>query len=228
MERDHVRCIAPLAARGIEPIADDRMADAREVRANLVRPPSLEGQLEQRPLAGAVDSPVASDRMLAALLECDDRAAVVTGWIAAERRVDRAGLGVDAPVDHRAITPVDSVFGKLPAHVIVYRRVLRDRDEATRRAIEAMERSRTPAAPGSIRARSTVPEQRVEQRVLAMRSEGVHVHAGRFVADEERVILVTNDERHALRDKCRGGERGVIEPDTSPCKPDRRCGRAGR
>src|SRR4051794_22957645 len=95
MERDHARCVALLAAGSVEAIGNDRMSDARKMGADLMRPAGFEGQLQKRALAGAVDPLVVRDRVLAALVERDDRAAVVTGWIAAERRVDRAGISID-------------------------------------------------------------------------------------------------------------------------------------
>ena len=58
-----------------------------------------------------------------------------------------------------------------------------------------MKWARAPAAPRLIAARTAVPEQRIEQRVVAVRSERMHVHAGRLVADEHVVVFVANNER---------------------------------
>ena len=116
-------------------------------------------------------------------------------------------------MDERAIAALDRVGGKLPAHAVVDLRVLRDRDEPARGAIEAMQRTRTPRPPRLIVARAAVPEQRVEQRVLAMRAERMDVHARRLVADEQVVVLVADHERERLGPQRDGRDRSGVDDD---------------
>jgi len=69
---------------------------------------------------------------------------------------------------------------------------------------------RAPAPPRLIAARAAMPQECVDQRVLAMRPERMHVHAGRLVDDEHVVILVVHDERQRLRShRARRDRRGL-------------------
>ena len=85
VEHDRRRGVASVSARRIERVSDDRMADAREVRADLMRAAGLEHELEQCVIARMLDPREMCDSGLAALLHRHDRAPVVTRWIAAQR-----------------------------------------------------------------------------------------------------------------------------------------------
>jgi len=62
----------------LERVADDRMTDAREVRADLMRAAGLEHELEQRVIARVLDPRVVRDSASTALLDRNHGAAVVT------------------------------------------------------------------------------------------------------------------------------------------------------
>ena len=81
VQRDRDR--APIAAL-VQRVADDRMTEAREVRADLMRATGRELELDVRAIGVALDHAVMSDGRRTVR---DDRAAIVVEWIATERRI---------------------------------------------------------------------------------------------------------------------------------------------
>src|SRR5690349_23759253 len=86
-------------------VADEGMADGREVGANLVRAPGLQTGLE----VGLGSKQLEHREMRSRLARSGarDRHAVTVPRGATDRRVDRAGARIEPPLGERQVDPLD-------------------------------------------------------------------------------------------------------------------------
>src|SRR5438309_11543475 len=96
----------PRARFSVDRIADDRMAQGREVNSDLVGPPRLQRDLEQGEFSESLEHPIAGDRPPAAPGGHDGHPDPVSR-LSADGRVYDVRVRLDAPMNQREIAPVN-------------------------------------------------------------------------------------------------------------------------
>ncbi len=177
---------------GVERVADDRVPEVCEVRADLMGAAGVQGDRKQGLVGSPLEDPPVRDRRFAGI---DHGAPVVERGITTEWCVESAGIADHGTLDERVVLPSDRPAREQPTDRVVNRGSFGHGDEPVRGAVESVGRIRSPRGPRVTRPRTCVPQQRVDQRVPAVRADGVDVHAGRLVADDEIVILVRDGDR---------------------------------
>ncbi len=181
---------------GIERVAADRVPEVCEVRADLMGAAGVQGDRKQGLVGSPLEDPPVRDRRFAGI---DHGAPVVERGITTEWCVDSAGIADHGALDERVVLPSDRPAREQPTDRVVNRGSFGHGDEPARGAVESVGRIRSPRGPRVTRPRTRVPQQRVDQRVPAVRADGVDVHAGRLVAHDEIAILVRDGDRLVQR-----------------------------
>src|SRR6185312_2029307 len=189
------------AARGqptaadVQRIADDRIADMRNVHAYLMRPASL--QLYPHESVGSItlDDTVVGNGLAAIASYCHTSP---LRTVAPYGRIHGASARHCAGAD-RKIDTLNLALGERGNQSCVRFRRARHDEQAAGVLVEAMHQP-GPRHQGELRIES---EQRVLQRMAGIARPGVHDHACRLVDDEERPILMNHGQwlrlrRHAL------------------------------
>ena len=197
--RSDVRSTLPHDGRHAVPVVtDDRVADRRQVDADLVGPARLEREGDERGRMGASVAP--QHRVLRPSLAALGRDGH-TGRRASgptDRGVDHTAVLTELTEDERDVATLDRPIGQLPGQRAVGQRGARHHEEAGRPPIEAMDDARPVrfAQPGI--------DQRLEVRIPGEQAtgEGPPVTPGAGVDDETRRFVhhdevgVCVDHRH--------------------------------
>ena len=201
------RAVDPRVGPPVDGIAQHRMADGREVHADLVGAPGLERHRETRGVLVAVDHLVVRARLPPAGAHRHPRR---VAHRAANRRVDGAvgGLGRPRPRPRRnAARPRGR---RARARGRRTPRAAGHDQESAGLAVEAVHdaRARRLADPGQVVPR----EQAVHERAVAVSGAGMHHQPGRLVDHHEVVVLVDDDHRHAGVGRGERGHLGLAGP----------------
>ena len=138
---DHVRQRQAVAA-GVELVGHDRMADVREVDADLVGAAGLRLAPDQREAAEPLDDLVERHRGLAAVLRRADRHLLADGRVEADRPLDVVAVALRDAVDQRQVFLVDLALLELQRQPAVGQVVLDDDQQAGGVAVEAVDDAR--------------------------------------------------------------------------------------
>jgi hypothetical protein len=125
----------PLRA-AVDAVAGDRVADRRQMDAELVRAPRLGVQLQQRVAVDLAQDVVARARLAAA---GDDGHLLALHGMARDRRVDDALRRLEPAFDEREVRLLDAPLLELTRERNVGRVVLRDDDQAGRVLVEPVD-----------------------------------------------------------------------------------------
>src|SRR5581483_1081487 len=129
--------------------AEDRVPERVEVRADLVRPPRLDRDLEERRARQALLDHEVSDRGLAALVGLDLLAAALARRLG-EGSVDRAALLLDSAARERRVGALDAALLQVLEPGPRRRAAQRAEEEARRVAVEPPDRDALLAAESGV------------------------------------------------------------------------------
>ena len=187
---------APRDAGGIHRVAGDRVADRRQVHAQLVGAPGDEVQLEQRPVAEVLLHAI--DGRCRPAIWHDGHARAVAR-VAADGCLDPPDLGRRQAVDEREVRLLDATILELAHQRLLRPVVARDQDQAAGVAVEAVDDARpVDAADGAVRLGPAPGQQRVDERAAGVAGRRVRDQAGRLVHDQHVVVLVDDVERDVV------------------------------
>ncbi len=176
----------------VELVADERVADRRQVHADLVLA-TREGQArDQRAVFEALEHAPVGARGLAVgedrHLELDLRDARL-----ADRHVDRAAVALGHAPDDRLVLLLDLAALELAHHVGVRDGVLADQHDAAGLAVEPVAQARRAAAL-ELEALAIALVYALDQRVREVAAGGMHDDHGRLVDRQDRLVLVEDRE----------------------------------
>src|SRR5713101_208678 len=177
--------LAPGAA--VLAVADDRVADGRELHADLPAPARVERELEERRVLPAREHPVARDGRLAlrATRGVDTEAPVLD-----EATLERPGLLAHVALHERRVDALDRSLLELGLEALLGFRGLGEDQEPRGLAVEAVDDEGACARPLRL---EIVPEQSVGGALaLALGRHGEE--SRRLVHDDDRVVLVHEAE----------------------------------
>ena len=196
----------------IDAITDHRMAERRQVNADLMRSTGLEAHVEVRELREAFHHPPARDRALPLPHGKDRHALAVTG-IATDRRVHDARRRAHASVYDRDVTALHRAGHELSRQRVIRAWRLRD-DEETRRVLVESRHDAGPACATDGCDRRRVREGCCRERGVRVARAGMYDHTRRLVDDEHVVVLVDDRQRERLGAELVGGARRDLDLDT--------------
>ena len=139
--------------------------------------------------------------------------------VAADGRVDRAGILAQVAADDGLIRAGHGVVGQLRREGEVRKVVFRRDEQAGRVLVDAVHDAGPPLSADAGETVAAVGEQGVDERAVLVAGRGVHDHAARLVDDDEVVVLIHHVQRQVLRYQLRGS--GVRQRD------DKRVARRG-
>lgn len=183
------------AGRRVEIIAEDRAADGVEMDADLVEASGEQAALDERGDARGFEDAIGGDRGLAAPGDASepgfsggavgDVAGVVFGDGHAEHALGLFGR----PLDHGPVELLDGVVFELLSEAVVGIGAERDDEDAAGGAVEAVEEAEVARLPEVLQGGAEAGEEAVEKRVVFVCEAGLGDGAGRFVDDDEGVVL---------------------------------------
>lgn len=182
--------------RAVDRIARDGAADRGEVDADLVRPPRVQAQAQQRRGAEVLRDLVVGPRGLAAAR--DERHLLAVSRASADRAFERPARRLGDAARERQIRLADGAGLERGLQRRERGVRLGDREEPRRVAVEAVDDSRAALAADGEDA-GAAGQERVHERAVRMARGGVDDEAGGFVHDEHRVVLENDRERNVLR-----------------------------
>ncbi len=224
MEKAQRPCVQALAAQAlfrplvaVDQVAEQRVTDVRHVHADLVRAAGLKLAADVRVAVVACDDRPVRDGAAGVFLRHGHALAIRR--VAADGRVDRAGVFAQIAADNGLIRAGHGVVGQLRREGEV-RKVVFRRDEQTGRVlVDAVHDAGPPLSADAGETVAAVGEQGVDERAVLVAGRGVHDHAARLVDDDEVVVLIHHVQRQVLRYQLRGS--GVRQRD------DKRVARRG-
>jgi len=176
--------------RPVNGVPDDRVADRRQMDADLMRPPRLEPEREERRSRHPADDAVVRHGAPPPLA-ARRRAAAAVARVPDEIEPDRAGIAGDASLDDRDVFPLDVV----PAEELLEgaERLARPRedDRSGRLLVEAVDDADVRAAPVTV---LQIGVHAREERVLLVGLGRQGQEPGGLVDDDQRRVLVEDDE----------------------------------
>ena len=150
----------------VELVGQDRVADVREVDADLVRAAGLRLAPDQREIAEPFDDLVERHRGLAAVLGGADGHLLADRRMEPDRPLDVIAVALRGPVDQRQVLLVDLPQLELETQPAMGQLVLDDDEQAGRVAVEPVDDPR-PMLAGQGRERVVVELERVDQGARA-------------------------------------------------------------
>ena len=204
------------AAAAIRRVAQQRMADRRQVHADLVRAAGLQPAADERRGAEALDDLDVRARRLAGR---DDGHRRALRRMAADRRIDRRRAR-EVAVHDRQVLALDRARLQLADEIGLRFGRLGDDHEAARVLVEAVHDARARQR----RQRRRVMQQRVQQRAVAVAAARMHDQAGGLVDDEDRGVLVHDRQARspAARTRSRAdpptSTTAMVSPPRSLCR----------
>ena len=189
----------------VERVAADRMADRGKVDTNLMGPPGLEHDPQQRGVRQqALDLEM---RPRGPGLIRLDRHLQPVARVATDRRIDRARAGGNVTVDQREVLAPQPPRGKQRLQAPVDRIALGDDEQPGGVAVEPVD----DPGPDGVLPTGRAPRERLRQRPGDVAPGGVDDDSRRLVDDQQAVVLVGDPEINALDD--RPDPSGAREPD---------------
>ncbi len=182
------------SAPSIHVVAHNRMADRREMNADLVSPSGMEMRTKKVP---RVEPGKAYEVGLGRPTFIDDCHALPVSWITGYRFIDCEGVGGQMAPGHHGVPPDDPPGGDRRAQQPVRSIGLRDDQQAGRLLVEPVDHSGPFGLPFRGKA-ATSPQQRIDQGPAPVAGRGVHHHSRRFVDDKECLILVHDAYRNVF------------------------------
>ena len=178
-------------APSVRRIADQRMADRRQVHADLVRASGLQPAAQQRRVAEALDHLVVGARGLA---RGHDRHRGAARRMATDRRVDGAAAG-DVAARERQVLAAHAARLQLADEAGLRRERPGHDQESAGLLVQPMDDAGARHAGEGGR----VVQQRVQQRSVPVAAARMDDEARRLVDDDQRLVLVHDRQRDRLR-----------------------------
>jgi hypothetical protein len=209
--------VEKLAAEGgirhaVDRIADYRQPDSGEVDADLVRPAGLEVDAEERVLADQLEELEVCD-CVAGAVGVEGLSGRVAA-VAADGGLDAALPRPRTSADEGDIGPLEAVFPDELLQPLVSLVGSGNYEEPGCVAVEPMDDSRAVLVPAC----GSVGQHPVDERPGGMPRGRMHDDAGRFVNDEEVLVLVRNPEPDLLRCQRRRSLRRIELDLLTPAK----------
>ncbi len=204
-----------LPAAPVDLVADDRVAEAHRMHADLVGAPGLQGERHPGgPDAGRRQQPPVGHRPLAAL--ADDGHALAVDRMTAERPIDGAGGRARYAPDDGLVHAVDRVDAELAGKADMRPVVLGSDHHAADLAVQPVHDTRSQHAADAGQARPAMGEQCIDQGIVGMARRWMDDHAGRL--DQHHQMLVLEQDRELTRLGGRDGRprRRYVEDEPFP------------
>jgi len=180
------------SAPSIHVIAHDRMADRREMNADLVSPSGMEMGTKKVP---RIEPSKAYDVGLGRPTLIDDCHALPVSWIAGYRLVDCEGVGREVTPDHDCVAPDHPAGGDRAAQQPMRFICFGDDQEARSLLIQPMNHAGALGI-ALLRQIPAASQQRVDQRSAPVAGRRVNHHSGGLIDHEQRLILVDDADRY--------------------------------
>lgn len=193
-----------LGLGAVEGVADDRVADAGEVNADLVGAASADADFEEGELRVAAEDAVRAPSG-AAFGEACGHADPAHG-VAGDGALDAAGLILHGALDQRQVNFFDFAGGELRGEIPVRGVVLGDQEDAAGEAVEAVDNAGAQIA-AELGEGVEAMEEGVDERAGVNASSGVDDHAGGFIDGDDGGIFVEDMQGNIFG---RGFERREI------------------
>src|SRR6266540_4323175 len=184
----------PAPISGMKRITQDRMADGSELDADLVPPPGAEPELERGGAGAAGQHAVVRDGLLA-LPDLPHP----EGAVLAERGGERAGIGLDMPLDKGDIDALHGARLELGLQAPLGPRRPGEDEQARCVPVQPVH-DEGPA--GRLLRGQILPEQPIRRPLALVPSRGNREQPRRFVDHEQRVVFMDQAERRG-----KGGPR---------------------
>jgi hypothetical protein len=197
------------SAPSIHVVAHDRMADRREMNADLVSPSGMEMRTKKVP---RVEPGKAYEVGLGRPTLIDDCHALPVSWITSDRLLDREGVRGEVPPCHDGVPASDPAGGQSRAQEAVCPVRLGDDQQPGGLLIQAMHHSR-PLGVALRGKTSASAQQSVYQSPGPVSRRRMHYHARRFVDHEQPLILVNDADRDVFAGNRPLFHLGDLDPD---------------
>src|SRR5438132_2523545 len=197
------------SAPSIHVIAHDRMADRREMNADLVSPSGMEMGTKKVP---RIEPSKACDVGLGRPTLIDDCHALPVSWIAGYRLVDCEGVGREVTPDHDGIAPDHPASGNRATQYPMRSIGFGDDQEARSLLVEPVNHA-SPLRIALLRQVAAASHQRVDQRTAPVARRWMDHHSGGLIDHEQRFILVDDGDRYGLAGDDPLFNLGDLDPD---------------
>jgi hypothetical protein len=196
----------------IDRVSGDRKFDRSEVDADLMRPPRLEPDTEER-VAGQELLDLEMRHGRAGCVR-NERVAKPVVPVTAYRRVDRPPARARPAGDERQVLPCQRSAADEPLQPLVRLLRARDDEQAGRVPVEAMDDARPVLLP----ARRTRRGESLGERAASVTGCGMDDHAGWLVDDEEVVVRVGDRQIRIRNGRLRDRGRRRLDLDLLPAR----------
>lgn len=195
-------------AGAVDKIAQNWMADMRQMHTNLMRPAGLQRETQhgRGRFAARIGKDfrhfVMRDGVSATVASCHGDLLSI-GGAANEIGVDRTTLPFENTPNERHVgslqAPIATVALKLLLQRLVRGVSFGDDQKPRGVLVEAMNDARPTHAADSRQAMAAVGDERVHQRARSMAGGRMHNNSGRFIDDDDRIVFEHDFQRHRLR-----------------------------
>ena len=200
------------SAPSIHVVAHDRMADRREMNADLVSPSGMEMRTKKVP---RVEPGKAYEVGLGRPTLIDDCHALPVSWITGYRLVYRKGVTGEMTPGHHGIAPHDMSGGDGCAQEAVRAVCLGDDDQAGGLLVQAMDHSRSLGL--TLRREApTASQQGVDQRPTPVAGRRVHYHPRGLIHHQQRFVLIDDTDWNVFPGNRPFLDLGDLYPDDFP------------
>ena len=183
------------SAPSIRVIAHDRMADRRDMNADLVSPSGMEMGTKKVP---RIEPSKAYEVGLGRPTLNDDCHALPVSRITRYRLVDSQLIRCQVTPRHNRVPPGDPSGGDGGAQKPMGAICFGDDQEAGRFLVEAVHYPGTLGFLALVRQAPASANQRVDERSRPVARSWMHYHAGRLVHHQQRLVLVDDRDRDVL------------------------------
>ncbi len=195
-----------LEAAAVNRISQNRMADMREMHADLMRPAGFEHEPQQRNVAAGRSPGKVEHFIMRLSLAADDASRYrdfhAVGAASPEPRIDGPFRPRKLAPDERQIAAmqpaVAAVAFELLRQALVRGVGLGDHEQARRILVQAMHDARPLDAANAGEAFAAMGDQSVDERSRGVAGCRVHDEPGRLIDDDEIVVFVDDVKRQAF------------------------------
>lgn len=191
----------------VSDVADQRVADVFEVDADLVGAAGMEGGFEERHGSEAFEDAVAGAGGPSGAI--GDGHAFAVGGMPGDGGVDLALIGRERTAGEREVDLIDLAGAELGGQGEMRDVIFCGHDTTAGVTVEPMDDARAGDPADAAELATAVMEQRIDECAFGMSGRGVNHHPGRFVEDEQVIVLEENVQRDGLG---RGGGRFGFGP----------------
>src|SRR5215210_9160995 len=201
------------SAPSIHVVAHDRMADRREMNADLMSPSGMEMRTKKVP---RVEPGKAYEVGLGRPTLIDDCHALAVSWITGYRLVDRDGIPGEMSPRHDRIAADHPARGQSGAQEAVSPVSLGHDEQSGGLLVQAMHHA-SPFRVSRSRDSPAPSEERVHQSAGPVPRRGVDYHSRRLVHHQQGLVLVHDADGNVLSGDRSFFDLGDVDPDDLAC-----------